>query len=171
MSRLRASGPRGVKLKGGMKRKLIIILVLLTGLYVALEFSPYRLKMTISESVGHSLFVIKKGELRSFERGQYVTVKAPADPSSGDEYVKLVAGVPGDTVEVIGRDIYVAGIYRGRAKEVSLTGRDLEVIEGGVIPEGYIYIFAPHVDSYDSRYSEIGFVRFNLVTGAAKAIV
>lgn len=161
----------GIRLKKGMGKRFATIVGGLAILFFSLSASPYGLKMTISESVEHSLFVTKSAKKYSLIRGQYVTVKQPDDPSSGKEFVKIVAGLPGDEVVIKGRDIYVAGEYKGRAKEFSLKGEPLEIMSGGIVPEGHIYLFAPHKDSFDSRYKVIGFVPFDYITATAKGIV
>ena len=171
MSNTIRTRPAGLRLKKGMHKKFLIVSGLLLAVYGGLSASPYGVKMTVSSSVEHSVFVTKKQKSYNLVVGQYVTVKTPTDPSSHNEYIKIVAGLPGDEVKIDGRDIYVAGVYRGRAKEVSLKGEPLEIMEGGVVPEGYIYLFAPSLDSYDSRYKAIGFVPMSFVTSVAKGIV
>lgn len=154
-----------------LRRNLFILGFLLVGLVGLLFFNPYSFKMTMSESVDHSLFLVKRIEGGSINRGQYVSVLAPDKPGSGQEYVKLVAGIAGDEVNIEGRDVYVAGVYRGRAKEISLKGESLSIVEPGIIPDGHIYLFAPHKDSFDSRYKDIGFVPESLVQGIARPIL
>jgi len=166
-----AANDRNVKLKSGSRKKLAVMGVLILGLVGAVKLSPYQLKMTMTESVDHSVFIVNTGKAKDLKIGDYVSVLAPDDPMSGHEYVKLVAGLPGDEVKVEGRDVYVGGIYRGRAKPVSRDGRDLEVVKPGIIPKGEIYLFAPHIDSYDSRYLEIGTVPDALITGTAKPLL
>jgi len=168
---MKAGNDRRVKLKGGSAKKLAAMTGLILALFVAIKVSPYQFKMTMTESVDHSLFVVNTGKTENLKIGDYVSVLAPDDPASGHEYVKLVAGLPGDEVKVEGRKVYVAGIYRGRAKTVSRDGRNLEIVKPGAIPKGEIYLFAPHIDSYDSRYLEIGTVPAALITGKAKPLL
>jgi len=145
------------------------------GVFVASTFiigkNPYGLKMTSTESVDHSIFLTKKEKEYNPVRGEFISLLAPNNPESGIKYVKRVVGIPGDEVLVLDRKVFVNGVSRGIAKRKSLTGRDLEPIKSGVIPEGHIYVFAEHIDSYDSRYFEIGFVSINLVKGRAKPLL
>jgi len=41
----------------------------------------------------------------------------------------------------------------------------LERTKGGVIPEGHYYMYAPHPDSLDSRYSMVGLIGQPLILG------
>lgn len=160
-----------IKLKTDVKLKAPFIFGSIFFIYAVLSFNPYKIKMTSTASVDHSVFFVKNFKPTDITVGEYITITEPNKPYSGEEFVKLVAGVAGDKVVVEGRDIYVGGVYRGRAKEVSLKGRELEVTQGGVIPEGMLYVFAPHKDSYDSRYAEIGFISVNTVTGKARPVL
>ena len=73
----------------------------------------------------------------------------------------------GDVIEVRGRRIYVAGVFVGEAKPFAQSGRPLEAIESQVIPAGYVFMSGEHIDSYDSRYAEIGLIPRERIIGRA----
>ena len=86
-------------------------------------------------------------------------------------YLKSVRGVPGMTVSVdADGTVRLDGVPAGRAKTHALDGRPLAPIEPGVIPPGYFYVHAGHVDSHDSRYAEIGLVPAARILGRAVAM-
>lgn len=85
-------------------------------------------------------------------------------------FVKRVAGLPGQTVSVTNRAVYIDGKTVGYAKPYSSHGIPLEPIKSGVIPAGYVYAEAPHPDSLDSRYSVTGLIQSSRVVGKAYAI-
>ena len=94
-------------------------------------------------------------------------------PRKGEAFSKYVAGLPGDRVEVVGRDVFIVtgdGVRKsvGRCKTATRHGHPLECTKSQVIPSGYLYMWGPHPDALDSRYALM-----NLVPGTsvvAKAI-
>ena len=79
--------------------------------------------------------------------------------------LKEIGGVAGDVVEMQDRAFTVNGRQIGRAKETSVTGRPLEPGPVGIIEPGYLFVFGRSMDSYDSRYAEIGWVSMSQVIG------
>jgi len=146
-----------VRLKKGVWPKLFLFMGAGLALMFGADLSPYKLKITKSESVSHSIF-LSKPLGATIERGDYIELLPPTNPNSDMRVVKQIVGLPGDVVRVEGRDIYVNDIYRGAAKTHSLKGRPLAVTQSGVIPEGHYYVYGTHKDSHDSRYEEIGLV-------------
>ena len=113
-------------------------------------------------------FVVPVGQP---EIGDVVVFDAPDALSATMPYLKTVRGVPGDFVGVdADRGVWVGGEYVGRAKPRSLTGRALEAISPGVVPEGSYFLHADHLDSHDSRYAEIGLVPRERIRGRAIAL-
>lgn len=95
-------------------------------------------------------------------------------PSKGDGFVKYLWGVPGDRIEVAGRRVFLT-TSRGRfdmgvAKPASQRGAPLTPVQPGVIPPGYVYMWAPHEDALDSRYSVMGLVPIDSIVGKAVAL-
>lgn len=169
----RAAHMGSIRIKPALWRRLGVFIAAVAGLYVVLAFVPFSVKMTNSESVGHSIFVVTKGYVVStdLKRGDYVTVLDPSNPDAGIWFVKQVVGLPGDQVHVRGRSVYIGERQYGEAKTHARTGRPLEVIQGGIIPDGFVYIFGGSVDSYDSRYAEIGFVPLSYLKGTARPVL
>jgi len=84
--------------------------------------------------------------------------------------VKIVAGMPGDTVKERDREFYVNDSPVGSAKPVSRQGTPLEIGPTGVIPPGQYYVKAPHPDSLDSRYRLTGWIPQTQIFGRAYAL-
>ncbi len=84
-------------------------------------------------------------------------------------FVKKVKGLPGQTVTVNeDRIVHIDGQPVAKAREQSRSGLPLQPIEGGVIPEGKVFVWTPHEDSYDSRYADIGLVDSARLIGTAR---
>lgn len=70
---------------------------------------------------------------------------------------KRVECAGGQRLETKGRDFYCDGLYLGRGKEHSLSGKKAEIFSfNGRVPEGAYFVMGDHPDSFDSRY--FGFI-------------
>lgn len=98
-------------------------------------------------------FTPKRGDLVSFDH-----------PKFGAPIAKVVVGVAGDMVTIINGRVLVNGVDRGIVLDKSpRTGKPLTSIEPGIIPDGYVYVWAPHPESFDSRYQDIGLIHISRV--------
>ena len=157
-----------VRLREHLRRRGIAYLLLLLG--AALFQAHFGLGLNASPSLPYRLFLIHKGELP--QRGQYVAFRWPGGGPyrSGVTFVKLVAGVAGDTVTRANRDYFVNGVHVGQAKSVSRQGVPLGLGPTGVLPAGHYYVRAPHPESLDSRYRLTGWVSQTQIIGRAYAL-
>lgn len=95
------------------------------------------------------------------QRGDVISFDHPLFPAS---IAKCVVGVAGDRVEIYNGHVYVNGTDRGRVLDKSPhSGKPLTSIEPGLIPDGYVYVWAPHPDSFDSRYQDIGLIHVSRI--------
>jgi len=117
------------------------------------------LKFNRSKSLPHTLFFSKKP--KTISRGMYVSLVHPEMPSI--LIGKLIAGVPGDSIEIKGKSIFVNNQYLGEIKTRSKSGKNYRPIQDTVISEGHIFLFAPCEDSFDSRYQEFGLAEISWV--------
>ena len=83
---------------------------------------------------------------------------------------KRVAGLPGDAITVVDRQVSVAGVPIGLAKKYTRHGEALTPIAAGRIPDGYLFAHSDSVDSFDSRYAECGLVAVDQVLGVAHVL-
>ncbi|WP_426078217.1 conjugative transfer signal peptidase TraF [Janthinobacterium sp. PSPC3-1] len=81
-------------------------------------------------------------------------------------FFKIVRGVAGDKVTVLGRRVYVNGEEVGLAKtHTSVKHIPLDPIADIVIPPSYFYVQGTGVDSFDSRYRINGLVPARAILG------
>ncbi|MBL8345268.1 MAG: S26 family signal peptidase [Rubrivivax sp.] len=96
---------------------------------------------------------------------------ARAGPKKGTGFVKILWGVPGDRIEIAGNEVFLtnhAGRWSmGKVKPRAKSGAALSPIAPQVIPPGYVYMWAPHRDALDSRYSLMGLVPVSSIAGRA----
>ena len=89
---------------------------------------------------------------------------------AGQPFFKIVRGLPGDTITVVGREVRINGEPVGIAKTHAFDRKPLEPIASGVIPPGRFYVQGLSPDSFDSRYRQSGLVRAEQVIGVVDPI-
>lgn len=127
------------------------------------------------------------------ERGDVVVFRKPSDPSTN--YIKRLIGLPGDTIEVREKRVYVNGsllpvevdgIYQGRRHDGARIGIESigslqhrvlyqpgrESREGiYIVPAAHYFFMGDNRDnSQDSRYEGVGFVPERNLVGKAVRI-
>ena len=144
----------------------------ITALMVLVTFqSAFKVGVNISDSLPQRAFLVTKFD-RQLHRGDYVSFRwHGAGPyAQGMEFLKIVKGVPGDTVVFNGRDVFVNGEYLATAKEFSKQMQALDLGPSGVIPDGKFFVLGQHKDSLDSLYALTGWIDQGAVLGRAYPI-
>ncbi len=102
---------------------------------------------------------------REMRRGDVVVFKFPRDPAV--DYVKRVIGLPGETIEIIGRTVYVNGQpLKEDYANYSDPASERQHYGPYYVPEGYYFVLGDNRDnSLDSR--AWGFVPRDYVIGRA----
>ena len=147
---------------------LVVPMFFLTWLYF---IQHYQIGINVvTASLPYKVVLIAKNA--SVRRGDLFVFKwHGGDPwPNGASFFKVVKGLPGDLVEVKGREVFINGTSVGVAKERSSSGVPVAVIAPGVIPPGRIYAYAPHRDSLDSRYQTTGLISERDVIGVAHVL-
>ena len=102
-------------------------------------------------------------------KGDYTLVSSPW---YGDRLIKKVIAEAGEKVYYDRNGtLYVGSQEVGKVKNLSKTGRSLTPLKEQVIPEGHVFLYAPHQDSFDSRYEELGLVHKNALQGRAVPVI
>ena len=136
-------------------------------------FLKYEINYNLSNSLPQKLFLIKKGKLP--DRYDYVLFSKD-NKFYNYNFVKQVIGIEFDEIKQIDRNLWINTkvnpfvIAAGYAKELSLNNEKLNIINVQRIPRGHYYIYAPHKDSLDSRYQEIGLINKDNIIGTAYPI-
>ena len=142
---------------------VIIVLVL-----VQAALSPwYLFGLNIDSSLPGYVYLVVRDE-RPF-RLDIAAFRTPPNPyyPAGAPFIKRVLGVPGDRVTRNGREFSINGVAIGWAKEQSRRGQALTPGPTGTLPPGHYFFWTPHIDSYDSRYGEIGWITTDRILGRA----
>ena len=75
-------------------------------------------------------------------------------PNSKATFAKIIAGLPGDRIEIEDGIILIDGIPQGKQSPNSM----LSYTPSGIIPEGFFFAIGCCSDSFDSRYALFGLV-------------
>jgi len=164
-----------VRLQLSFKRVALVwgsALAVLIAANLTSSFARFSFGINETDSLPNWAFIVDKAN-HSPRRGELITFLAPDNPyyPRGARFTKIVWGVPGDRVDRIGRDYFVAGRAAGFAKRYSQTGRATRLGPTGIIPPGRYYVGTPHKDSLDSRYGEIGWIEQSRIIGVARPVL
>ena len=129
--------------------------------------SHYQFAWNTTNSLPQKLFIIKIAELPV--KNDYIMFYAPITSTlkQKDTIIKKVVGISVDIVTKEGQAFYIDGKKMAVAKTHSLKGRPLQTGTVGMIPKGKYFAWTPHIDSYDSRYDEIGLIDERTIIGVA----
>lgn len=152
------------------KKVLVILLVAAIGLALFCAtalFGGYRINMTASEplglwrirpidrpvAVGDLVFICPPDipEIRMARERSYL--RSGLCPGGVAPLIKTVIATAGQRVQV-GNDLRVDGVAIAHAMiaKTDGKGRALSAYPGGVVPDGFVYLFSSLGTSYDSRY-------------------
>ena len=121
-------------------------------------------------SLPYKVALLHPGQ-HALRRGDFVVFAFAGDGArdypglAGQPFFKIVRGLPGDTITVVGREVRINGEPVGIAKTHAFDRRPLEPIAAGVIPPGWFYVQGLSLDSFDSRYRQSGLVKTEQVIG------
>jgi conjugal transfer pilin signal peptidase TrbI len=115
-----------------------------------------------SDSLPQKVFLIIKN--KKISRGDYLSFKSSWFNAP---LIKEAIGVAGDKIihDEQG-EIWVARKV-GKPLPQTKEGKPLHSITPGMIREGYVFAYAPHPRSFDSRYQEVGLVPIVSMIGRA----
>lgn len=126
-----------------------------------------KIGFNTSESLDGYVYLILKN---TTPRKNHLIAFWPPEEASSTWAVKYVKGVAGDMVVRRNQSFFINDNYIGDAKTVSNQGTALEAADHGVIPINHYFVWSPHVDSFDSRYKQIGWIPESRLIGRAYRI-
>lgn len=153
--------------KTNQRRRLAwgILLVFAAGLFWMSRY--YAIEITVTDSVPYRIFWLKKGVLP--QKYEWVSFIAPENGVYPKDtcFTKRVLGIAGDVVQIQQREFWINDQYVTYAKPVSKSGEPLVLGPAGIIPSKRYFVHAPHQDSFDSRYRNIGWIYESQILGTA----
>jgi conjugal transfer pilin signal peptidase TrbI len=173
----------GVRLMRGDLRRRYIPFVLLAVIWLVASLRLFGnvitdlpLRFNWTPSLPYTLVWVERSS-RPMSRGEFVIYRFVGPGGDGAQrglkdqaLFKQVAGLPGDVIAIIDRDVFVNCEHVGRAKVRTFDHKPLSPISGGTIPEGFVYVRGTSPDSFDSRYSAAGLVPVSAVLSRVKPL-
>jgi conjugal transfer pilin signal peptidase TrbI len=146
-----------------------ILIIFLLGICAWIMPTKYEIVRNYSESLPYHFVVVKKGEVPN-KKDQIFVFYVRDNPLlkvSKIKFIKLAGGLPGDTIDVRKKEIFINRNSIGLIKPYSKKGDSLNAVASGKIPQGKFFAYTPHKDSFDSRYKEIGLINEKDIIGVA----
>lgn len=129
-------------------------------LFIFLLLSNVEIGINVSQSLPGKVFLTIK-RLPPVRDGyvEYYFDKDFGQFKVGDRFVKIVKGLPGDTVLEKGGNIYINEVFISKASD-RFPG-----ISSQVLKSTQLYVHGVHENSFDSRYLPHGLVSISKVVG------
>lgn len=98
------------------------------------------------------------------QKGDITLYRTPGN----DRLIKKIIGHEGDVITYDDKgDLWVNDFKVGLPQRTNSKGQDLQRIEAGTIPKDFVFLYATHPLSLDSRYKKVGLVHKNQLGGKA----
>lgn len=148
-----------------LKKHLIIAPIIMTIAWSIGTYLGINIGHNLSDSVPYKWFIMTK-RFGALKQGQYVVFQQQIDGKFG-LLVKKIVGMPGDPILVKPDGIWVGETYVGITKKFSRRGKPLLWVAPRVIPHNQYFVSGTSVDSFDSRYQEIGLIKKEYIISRA----
>lgn len=169
---------RGDLRRGFLPYVLLAVIWIVASLRLFGNFVPdLPIRFNWTPSLPYHLVLVERSA-KPLARGDYVVYRFVGEGAHGDQRAlkdqplfKQIAGMPGDVVTVVDREVFLNGQPMGRAKIRTFDHKPLSPITQGVIPEGFVYVRGTSPDSFDSRYSAAGLVPVSAVMSRVRPLI
>lgn len=125
-----------------------------------------------TESLPHRFFVLKRcmpSHLNAPRKGLYVYF---THEKTNIPMIKQVKGVPGSRIHLDATQrMWVDDFCIGIVQETTSTGEFLSALKEKIVPKGFVFVYATHERSFDSRYQEMGLVPVSAIKGSGIALL
>ena len=130
----------------------------------------YALGLNSTHSLPGRLFLIERRQMP--ERGELVAFRWPGGRQypPGATFIKVLTGLPGDTVTRVDGVFHLNGLTVGSPKALDSQGLPLVAGPTGTLPAGRFFVWTPHPDSLDSRYDVPGWITQEQILGRAHVL-
>ena len=152
-------------------KKRIIICVIIASLY-GLAMTHVRFVLNATPSIPYKFFVLLKRTEFSIilpAKERYISFYHPVVQT---RVIKQVKGVSGSRLHYDEKGyLWVDDFCVGKPHTTTRDGKELHATKPSIIPEGYVFTYAPHDQSFDSRYEEFGLIPVHLIQGVGVAVL
>ena len=86
--------------------------------------------------------------------------------------IKKIVGVEGDLIWYDqNNQMFINDLKIGALKKVASDGRKLHATPSQIIPKSQVFLYSENINSFDSRYQELGLVSFTALQGLVIPLV
>jgi conjugal transfer pilin signal peptidase TrbI len=101
------------------------------------------------------------------QKGDFTLV----DHANGKRLIKKIIGRSGDKISYDANQNLLVGNFKvGKILDKDSKNQPLHSISACNIPQNYVFLYAPHPQSFDSRYQEVGLIHQDNLKGKLIAI-
>lgn len=146
----------------------------LLGLMLAYGYCAHNfiIVANTTESLPFRFFVLKKRmppRIKAPRKELYVYF---THEKTNIPMIKQVKGVPGSRIRLDATQrMWVDDFCIGIVRDTTSTGKPLSALKETIVPAGYVFVYATHDRSFDSRYSEVGLVPVSAIKGSGRALL
>jgi conjugal transfer pilin signal peptidase TrbI len=148
--------------------------VIVLGLMLAYGYCAHSFicVFNTTESLPYRFFVLKKrntSRLNVPHKESYIYF---THEKTNIPMIKQVKGVPGSRIHLDAtKRMWVDDFCIGIVQETTSTGTPLSALCETIVPAGYVFVYATHIRSFDSRYCEMGLVPVSAIKGSGIALL
>ena len=139
-----------------------VVLAMFIITFIAQSFYVDGLSMEPNYHHGERILVDKVTyRFSAPKRGDTVVFRYPMDPTR--RFIKRVVAIPGDTVEIVGGEVFINGIM---IDEPYILSKSFSPFGPEVVPVGSVFVMGDNRNnSHDSRSPSVGMVPYDLIVG------
>jgi conjugal transfer pilin signal peptidase TrbI len=158
--------------KGRTLIKQMILTAVVIGVLYGSAATQVRFVLTATPSLPNRFFVLLKQNEAARTQPSLNRYALFYNPLVQTNVLKQIKGISGSTMRYDDKGhLWVDDFCVGIPRSHSSSGEPLESIAAGIIPEGFVFGYAPHPKSFDSRYANFGLVPITSITGVGVAIL
>jgi conjugal transfer pilin signal peptidase TrbI len=138
-----------------------ITLLSLTMTFLVIDYSGFNLRINYTKSLPYYLFMsCPLNPKEHLTKNSYVGF---THVNKKTKIAKKIIGIPGDKVTIHGNEFWINDTNYGSLRSQTSKNIALIPIEEKIIPPGYLFVYADHPQSFDSRYQAFGLVAINQI--------
>lgn len=130
----------------------------------------YRFHINVTQSLPGHLYLVEVGRKPTVGDIVAFTWDGGYGYPKGATFLKHVFGLPGQSVDVRDRSIYIDRKPVAQALERSVRGTPMKPLTPGPIPAQRVFAATNSPGGFDSRYEVFGLVAFDSIVGVAYEI-
>lgn len=122
------------------------------------EYSGYTIRLNQTYSLPFYVFTTKPFKKINLKKDIYISL---SHPKTKGKLAKKIIGLPGDRIHFELGNFWINNQHYGCLDYSEKM--HLSPIQAKTIPDGYVFVYATHPKSFDSRYEEFGLIAIDQI--------